>query len=359
MKFIHTADLHLDSKINSLTQEKAKIRREEILTTFEKLCDYAENNNVTAVIISGDMFDSAKVTNKTFLRVINAIKKAKDTDFLCLSGNHDEENVFYNAENLPINLKFFLNEWTKFTYNNVEIHGISFSNKNISTYADTLLLDKDKINIVALHGQIAGYNSKDDVEVISLPKLKNKNIDYLALGHIHSYDLGELDIRGKYCYSGCLDARGFDELDKKGFVLLEDEQNKLISTFIPFSSREYCELDFNIDNRKNFYDELDAFMSDIKAKINSKNIVKVNIKGEITPNYNIDFDLINSRLNDYFFYSKIKDKTTLKISIEDYKNDKSIVGEFVRTVLSSNLEKEYLDKILLCGLNALNKKEME
>ena len=82
MKFIHCADLHLDSKIDGLPSDKSKIRRDEILRTFECLCDYASVNSVSAVIIAGDMFDTARVTTKTRDRVFNAIKKNFNVDFL-------------------------------------------------------------------------------------------------------------------------------------------------------------------------------------------------------------------------------------------------------------------------------------
>ena len=59
MKFIHCADLHIDSKIKTLPSDKSKIRREEIIRTFERLTDYAAENGVTAVIIAGDMFDDS------------------------------------------------------------------------------------------------------------------------------------------------------------------------------------------------------------------------------------------------------------------------------------------------------------
>ena len=52
-------------------------------------------------------------------------------------------------------------------------------------------------------------------------RLKEKNIDYLALGHIHEYSQGQIDLRGKYAYSGCLEGRGFDELGEKGFILID------------------------------------------------------------------------------------------------------------------------------------------
>ena len=53
---------------------------------------------------------------------------------------------------------------------------------------------------------------------IEVYELKNKNIDYLALGHVHKYKMEKLDNRGIYCYSGCLEGRGFDECGDKGCV---------------------------------------------------------------------------------------------------------------------------------------------
>ena len=74
-----------------------------------------------------------------------------------------------------------------------------------------------------MHGQESDTDAKDKAEIINLKQLKNKNIDYLALGHIHTYKQSKLDNRGTYCYSGCLEGRGFDECGEKGFVLLNIE----------------------------------------------------------------------------------------------------------------------------------------
>ena len=98
--------------------------------------------------------------------------------------------------------------------------------------------NSNNFNIVVLHGQEANYSDKKDkAEIINLKELKNKNIDYLALGHIHKYKLEKLDNRGIYCYSGCLEGRGFDECGDKGFVLLEIEENKINTKFIKNSIR--------------------------------------------------------------------------------------------------------------------------
>ena len=177
MKFIHCADLHLDSKMDKLSSEKAKIRREEVVHTFEILTKYAVDNGVKAVIISGDMFDTAKVTIKTREKVMHAISSCPQVDFLYLSGNHDEINFIDNLDNAPSNLKIFLDTWSSFRYDNVVISGIVFTPYNTSTVYDNLSLDANDFNIVAMHGQIVGYKSQDKAETISLPRLKDKNID--------------------------------------------------------------------------------------------------------------------------------------------------------------------------------------
>ena len=83
--------------------------------------------------------------------------------------------------------------------------------ENSGSIYHTLSLDADQCNIVVLHGQESEYSARDKAEIIHLTALKNKGIDYLALGHIHSYKQERLDARGVYCYPGCLEGRGFDE----------------------------------------------------------------------------------------------------------------------------------------------------
>ena len=356
MKIIHCADLHLNSALSSLPSEQAKIRREEILNNFERLCDYAIANDVSAVIIAGDMFDTTKVSSKVMGRVLYAISNCKNTDFLYLSGNHDDD-LFLKSDNLPSNFKIFGSEWTYFNYNDVEIAGISFNSVNTLTFYDDINLSKDKINIAVLHGQVAGYKNTEPAEVISLPRLQGKNIDYLALGHVHFYVDGILDERGKYAYSGCLDARGFDETGEKGFVLINVEDGRLTKNFVEFGTRTFCEFTYDVTDKTSPYYVAEEIYSTITQNINSTSAVKIILRGQSMPELDIDIDSLAKRLNAYFFYAKIQDKTTLKIDIEDYKYDKSLKGEFVRTVLSSNLSEEEKSQVLMCGLRALKGEE--
>lgn len=70
MKILHMADLHLDSKLGSIyTTEKARERKTEILHTFSRMISFAAENDVKAVLVAGDLFDTNTVS-KTAGRLV-------------------------------------------------------------------------------------------------------------------------------------------------------------------------------------------------------------------------------------------------------------------------------------------------
>lgn len=358
MKFIHCSDLHLDSAFKSLPTEIARVRKEEVICSFERLCEYANNNEITAVIIAGDMFDTLKVSIKTRERVFGAIKNCKNVDFLYVSGNHDKA-IFDNEEFiLPENFKLFSNDWTAFNYGNVNISGVSFDACNTQTIYDTLTLESDRVNIVVMHGQVAGYKSNEQAELISIPKLVEKNIDYLALGHIHEFSSGKIDNRGVYVYSGCLEGRGFDEIGKKGFVLLEVADKTVNYKFVEFNKRGVFEVEFDVTSISSQNDLILSLKGYLSKNYEKDGLFKIILTGETIPEISFDLPFIVNRLSDIVFYVKIYDRTSLKINIEDYEFDKTIKGEFIRSVLSSNESEEMKKQIIKCGLNALKGEEV-
>ena len=364
MKIIHCADIHADSKFGThFSKEEADQRRREIAETFAGMIRFARENEVRAVIIAGDLFDTKASQQKTIKKRISyIISQNPDIDFLYLRGNHDEDVDFGADDSLP-NLKFFSSEkWGCYSYGNVNIYGREFK-KNIplSTYSE-LVLEADKINIVTLHGQIAEYKPKEGAPVISLPYLTNKNIDYLALGHIHDYKAARLDSRGVWCYSGCLEGRGFDETGEKGFVLLETDAVQTVerkvcisSRFIPFAQRVIHELDVPLSGTCT-YREIMAAITGKLSSLPERDIVQIDLTGEISEDTEIEVESYESALkSDFnFCFLRIKDKTETKIDFARYENDVSLKGEFIRLVQAQEaLAEEEKSKIIMTGIKAL------
>ena len=356
MKIIHCSDLHLDSKMEThLDKEKARERKNEILITFEKMVNYAKDNDVKIIIIAGDLFDKKTITVKAKNKVKNAIISNPEIDFVYLKGNHDEAGFLDEDEELPQNLKTFNSyNWTTYDYDDLTISGIEFGNVENYEIYNSLILEKNKKNIVVMHGQESETDVKDKAEIINLKALKNKNIDYLALGHIHTYKKGKLDNRGVYCYSGCLEGRGFDECGEKGFVLLELKNDKIKTKFIPFSSRTLYEVNVDLTGITE-NNEIENKIKDELKDIPQTSLVKLVLGGEVEIGEQRDIEYLTKKFESDFYYIKIEDKPHFKIDYMKYQNDISLKGEFIRTVIDQkDLTEEEKSKIISTGIKALS-----
>jgi DNA repair exonuclease SbcCD nuclease subunit len=259
----------------------------------------------------------------------------------------------YVETDLP-NLKTFSDVWTKYTYGEVDLYGIEFTDPNAQTLYSTLKTDPSRVNFVMLHGQTSDSVGKDK---INLSKLRDRNIDYLALGHIHSFSEGELDRRGKYCYSGCLEGRGFDETGKKGFVLLTVDGG-VKSEFIPFSRRTVAEYTVDMTGTQDVYEGVSRAKNAVQCA--KSDLVRIVLKGEIDYSSEALQTSLQSTLESGYYVVSVKDNTTEKIDPARYLNDTSLAGEFVRGVMADpKYEEEYKKRIIALGLKVLSGREVD
>lgn len=354
MKIIHCSDLHLDSKMEAnLSAGQARERGAEICACFERMVRFARNNEVRAVLIAGDLFDTQRASAQTAGLVLDQIRQTPQVDFLYLRGNHDEGAPFEELE-CPENLKTFGPNWTCYTYGDVTIAGMEPEEDGWLELYDRLDLDGSATNIVMLHGQVS---TQPGQEQIALPKLRGKHIRYLALGHLHSYQKEALDPEGEYCYCGCLEGRGFDECGEKGFVLLDVEAGKLTSEFVPFATRTLYEVPVDISDLTTV-SQLRQAMEAASAGIREESLVKFTLTGSYTLETQKDLQFLKKSMESRFWFVKIKDESRFRIEKETYEHDVSLKGEFIRAVMASDKTEEEKARIICCGIQALSGEEI-
>lgn len=345
MKFIHCADIHLGSKMESrFPKEKSDERKRELRAAFSRLAEYARAHGVRAVILAGDVFDGDRPLKKDKEFFYSVVRNTPETDFLYLRGNHDtlESYTEYGLKNL----KIFSDEWTSYDYGGVIISGIEINERNALSMYSSLKLDGGRKNIVVLHGQLGNAGG---VCKVQLSRLRDKNIDYLALGHLHSFSDGKIDGRGQYAYAGCLEGRGFDELGLKGFVEI-DADEKITYKFVPACSRVFEEVTVDLSGESDLYAACRKAQSAIKCR--PADIVRVNLTGEV------DFDgeglesEVEKQLAHRYYFVSVKNSTTQGYGEESVESA-SLRGEFVRAVLRGDYSEEDKKAIISCGLKAL------
>ena len=352
MKIIHTGDIHIGSTLRTLPSEKARLRRAELLDGFFSLCAYAKAENVGAVLVAGDLFDRSQISAQTVNAVFSAIQAANPVPFFYVSGNHDEAVL---PTELPDNFYVF-SQNRGFAYypltEKITIAGMDARDFSLDNFR-ALTLDENAFNILLLHGDV----QKD----IPLELLKNKGIDYLALGHIHIPD-GEakrLDGRGKYRYCGCLEGRGFDELGARGFFLLDVQDKRIIGEkFLSFSKRRIVEKTVDISACQSYFDVENAALAAL-AQEKRENVVKLVLVGRFCEGLKKDVALLSQRLGEQFFFVKVEDNSRLQLNVNTYQNDLTERGEFIRAVGRYEMSEELRSEILEVGLKALAGEEID
>lgn len=360
MKIIHCADLHLDSKLNAnLSKEQARERKREILNTFSNLVAYAIRNEVSAILIAGDLFDTSRISALTRNTVINLIVNNPDLKFYYLKGNHDNDNFLDSIEDIPDNLYMFSNKWQAYELeegSGIFIHGIELDRDNSKSSQVSFAPNPLDFNIVMLHGQESESVNKDKAEIIDIRQFRNKGIDYMALGHIHAYKMAELDGRGYYCYPGCLEGRGFDETGDHGFVMLDInvETKTFTREFVSFATRRLYDVYADVSGLNNTPEMLEVVKRALRESgATERDLVKVIIAGNVDVECEKDTDFIRYSLCDDYYFLKVYDETTLKVDYESYMLDESLKGEFLRSVMNSDLDEADKAAIIRYGFNAI------
>ena len=351
MKIIHTGDIHIGSALRSLPPEKAALRKREIFEGFAALTRYAKENGVSAVIIAGDLFDENGVAPHSKKETLACIAAANPVRFFYVSGNHDSDAAFVGE--LPPNLFIFSHDHGWYSYDlgeNITLTGADARNF-AQAFSSPLRLPQNKYNIVTLHGE------KD----IPFSYLIDKNIDYLALGHIHKPmpKAEKLDYRGVYRYCGCPEARGFDEAGARGFFLLEIRSGMLVSEkFLSLAKRMVVELRVDITACQTYADVERAVLNSV-AQISPADVVKVVLCGNPHAELIKDTTLLCERLCEKFFFAKVEDVSRPYVNPHAFENDLTERGEFVREVGRYEMNEDFRAQVLEVGLKALCGEEID
>jgi DNA repair protein SbcD/Mre11 len=210
-RFVHTADLHLDSPLRGLSSRQGtpvEELRGASRKALDRLIDLAISERVDFVVIAGDIYDQDWKDYNTglFFRSRMAKLQAAGIPVYMISGNHDAASIISRKLTLPCNVQSFSSRSAEtFVLDSlpVAIHGMSFPNRAV----EENLIPRypapvaGKFNIGLLHTSLAGAPGHDTYAPCSVEDLVAKGYDYWALGHVHQPAV--VRISGEYPRTAC------------------------------------------------------------------------------------------------------------------------------------------------------------
>ena len=196
-RFVHTADLHLDSPLRSLALRDAALAEvigQASRAVFERIITLCLDEQVDALLIAGDLYDGAQTSMKTARFLAQQLRRLDEAgiETFIIKGNHDAEARITGQLVLPPSVTVFgakagVERRDKGGLH-LAIHGISFARP----HAPESLLARFKapvpgaINIGMMHTSLDGSPGHDPYAPCRLADLQQSGFDYWALGHIHA-----------------------------------------------------------------------------------------------------------------------------------------------------------------------------
>lgn len=316
MKFLHIADVHLDSPFLGLSFLPSELFcqiKNAIQLSFEKAVNFAIDNDVDLVLLAGDTFDSIHPTPQSKIFFANQIKRLVDRQIqvVMVLGNHDysqiddlllNESPYFKiiGSNEQIEQVDFM---TKSQYK-YRVVGFSYQHNHITE--DIIAKYPPKSTSIYTIGLAHAGMKQSSVDQnnyapFTLNEVKNLNYDYFALGHIHLRQV--LSQEPWIVYSGNLQGRHVNEKDAKGFYFGQvDEQSQNTQLqFIDVSPIVWQTVDLILDEPFKSTTKLCAKIQNLLADNNLRpTLFTVNIIGaELLSDAQLDM------LNDKSMYEEL------------------------------------------------------
>jgi len=278
IKFIHAADIHLDSPLRGLeAHEDAPVDeiRGATRRAFDNLIDLALEEKVHFVLIAGDLYDGDWKDYNTglfFAARMGRLSKAGIKVFI-VSGNHDAVSQITKTMPLPDNVTLFSSskpQSIKLDDLDVIIHGQSYSSRavteNLASHYPKY--DSGYFNIGLLHTSLTGREGHEDYAPCTIDDLKSKGYDYFALGHVHKREVVSED--PMILFPGNLQGRHIKEAGSKGATLVTVDDGRISKVEeheLDVLHWSNCKVDLSeCDSRATVYDKI-RFAMEIKQRL--------------------------------------------------------------------------------------------
>ena len=356
VKILHAADFHLDSAFGSLSEERARQRRQECRQLVGRLVDYANDHGADLMLLPGDLFDGERVYAQTAEELAAALGRFHG-GVIIAPGNHDPytHRSPYAKVLWPENVHIFTQntmERLDFPQYGCTVYGAAFSAAE-SAEPEEFTAEGDGVKILVLHGEVGSAGSR--YRSLTTSWLERTGVDYAALGHVHEHRGVQHAGAVAYAYPGCPEGRGFDELGDKGFLFGTVDTGRADLQFVPFARRRYELLTLDVTDADAAQLAADALRG------REEDIVRLVLTGQVDAAP--DTNLLTQQLAAFCWQLEVRDETRTRQDLWRGCGEDSLRGLFL-----ANLREEYdradaagraaIEQAVRFGLAAMENREL-
>ncbi len=358
LKFLHAADFHLDSPFAGLSADQAAGRRREQRRQLRELSELAKEADL--VLLAGDLLDSTRAYAETREALEEFFRGLAVPTFIA-PGNHDAyiAQSPYRRMELPENVHIFTHrepERVVLPELGCTVWGAAFRGERAEAPLRGFRAEADgTLQLMVVHGEMTETQSR--YGPITRGDVAASGLDYLALGHVHSFSGLRREGKTWWAYPDCTLGRGFDETGEKGALLGTLDRENCTLEFRPLSGRRYWDLTAEVTGAES----LEAALLASLPRDCGEDILRLTLRGEwdVKP----PLEELREGLADRCWSLTLRDETRLTGELWRGADEDTLRGSFLRILrrqyeaASDEEARERVTRAVRYGLAAMEYRE--
>lgn len=358
LRFMHAADLHLDSPFKGMSALPERVReriRESTFEALKELVALAIREQVDFVLISGDVYDLSDRSLRAQIRFQKALEQLAEQGIptYIIHGNHDPEDGRAAKLDWPAAVHFFACDQVETisvekSHRGViaQIHGISYRSSAVTdNLAVKFRVGRENVcQIGLLHTNVDGDPGHDNYAPCSKQDLLEAGMNYWALGHVHTRNV--LHQQPAIVYPGNLQGRSIRETGPRGCYIVEMSEDGRAELIFHALDQVRWFLErlsvAGIQTEQELKDRLGEQLERIRAEADGRDaVVRLVLEGrsavhgllrkgralqELTAELRED----EAERSRFVWVESIEDRTASELDLEALQQEKSFLGDLLR-----------------------------
>ena len=289
LRFVHAADLHLDSPFTGIRAEApsnvADALYRATFDAYDNIIDLCISESVDALLVAGDIYDSADRSlraQRAFINGLERLDQAEIRSFIC-HGNHDPLDGWEARLTYPPMCHRFGPHFERVPVfeedpDRAVVYGISYPKREVTwnLVSDLEAVGPELFSIGLLHANVGSDSNHAAYAPCTLTDLEKSGMDYWALGHVHAQQVLQ-KVAPTVVYPGNPQGKNPSETGPKGVYLVEVNDDSTIDlAFRCTDAVRWVHLQFDIsetETEQDLLDNLGELLQDYLSAAEGRSVV--------------------------------------------------------------------------------------
>jgi DNA repair protein SbcD/Mre11 len=349
LRFIHAADLHLDSPFRGIGKASVALKdrlQSTTLGALRRVVDHTIESKADFLVVAGDIYDSKDRNLRALVSFRHEMERLaeRNVPVFLVHGNHDPLNGWGSGFQLPPNVITFGGQADTEPFIRrgrvvAQITGVSYLRERVTDNLASSLKPADDApySIAVLHANVGHQSGHADYAPAAVSELAAAGFEYWALGHVHTRSVLASE-PAMIVYPGNTQGRNPRETGPRGCYQVDvDTYGRAHLEFVDTSTARWAHLELSISHMNSVDQFVDAMLAGAReaaSAFNGPTVARCTIRGNGPLHRDLRRDDMSEELADILgsvlIAESVRIATGPELDLEALARTETMVSDFLK-----------------------------